>query len=392
MLIGILLFSISAHADSNKYDKLVGKYSGRVYTSVNDFIEVETSLVVSEQRLGGHFTVGVSDKVYHGEIPYKKYIFEETSRQLTVNWSDKHGKGWIVLTFTPEYHTFVGIWGAEEHSLSDAKQQGLRWTGVDPEKVTRHKDELERLEDELADKAKKRLEDELADKAKRRAALELKLVEKIKKFKVENKKKLVAQPGFRDLKPGLSREEAKALCRVDNFASLSASFEAGEEMPANYKLAGTPCYKIDNLRFFADFVSEVIYVWDGNIILSRPVAFIRTLRLDMGPIVDAGIVGNSLNFSSNPESGNILFKMRSNLDKKYEKTFEFTDRDRQLFNEGEKDEIFDIYSKGKVVLRVVRVKEKYSEGLRLFLEYRNEKTANEYVEENMPKKASSSDF
>ena len=85
--------------------------------------------------------------------------------------------------------------------------------------------------------------------------------------------------------------------------------------------------------------------------------------------------------------------MRNILDSKYSIDFSFSDRDRQLFNEGEKSVLLTVYEKGQVALRINRVeKNEYSTENRLYLEYRDIQPGKFFLEQNKPKKASASDF
>ena len=109
--------------------------------------------------------------------------------------------------------------------------------------------------------------------------------------------------------------------------------------------------------------------------------------------------------------------MDSNLRKKYVRNFSFSERDRQLFNMGQKKFLRTVYSKGHVALIVSRklanesvkalheslskldifgVVPKLDESivgdLWLFLEYRDQQSAKEFFNSVKPKRAKASDY
>ena len=77
---------------------------------------------------------------------------------------------------------------------------------------------------------------------------------------------------------------------------------------------------------------------------------------------------------------------------KYKLDFEYSERDRQLFNRGEKDKLYTVYEKGQVALIVTRKKKKYSRELWLYIEYRDVEPAQEFFKSAKPKRAKKSDF
>ena len=164
-------------------------------------------------------------------------------------------------------------------------------------------------------------------------------------------------PGFRDLKPGIHY--------VDYFKKCSNS----------------KCYGIQNISFDAHFRYK-----DGSKVLS-------TLILDMGPISSDGILIDLIKEFADPDA-NIFRKMKTNFDTKYALDFEFSERDRQLFNEKEKRELLGVYSNGQVVLKINRKEREnsYSEDLWLYIEYRDVKSGKLFLKGNRPVAANLNDF
>ena len=114
------------------------------------------------------------------------------------------------------------------------------------------------------------------------------------------------------------------------------------------------------------------------------------LTIDLGPVVSGGFFSGIT--SEGADDGDIFNGMRNTLNKKYTIDFEFSERDRELFNEREKSNLLVVYQRGKVVLRIWRKKEEYSSKIRLHLEYREPKSGADFIEANKPNKAFASDF
>jgi hypothetical protein len=173
----------------------------------------------------------------------------------------------------------------------------------------------------------------------------------------------MANPGFRDLKPGITVDDVKNIC-PDLVVSSGVKF-----MKWYVK-----CYGIDNIDFRAF----------GNKTLKQ-------LNLDMGPITSDGFFIDMMNEFTDSDS-NIYRKMKKNFDSKYVLDFEYSERDRQLFNENEKRYLFASYSKGQVVLRIWRKEKDYSSNLWLYIEYRDIESGKQFLEENKPVSANLNDF
>lgn len=166
-------------------------------------------------------------------------------------------------------------------------------------------------------------------------------------------------PGFRDLKPGLHYEDVLELCPLEKVWTSERSYSVR-------------CYGIDNIAFEADYVDNLLGV----------------LSLDMGPIVEGEYF---LDIFGEGDS-NIYSKMRKSLGDKYDLEYEYSERDRQLFNEFEKTELRHVYSKGQVALIVTRKEKEYSTQLWLYIEYRDPDQGEWYLETYRPVRASEGDF
>tara|TARA_B110000008_G_scaffold245970_1_gene256563 strand:+ start:46 stop:1404 length:1359 start_codon:yes stop_codon:yes gene_type:complete len=243
-------------------------------------------------------------------------------------------------------------------------KNGKEWIARDPEK-----EEEERIA--IAKKAKeKRIADNKAAKERRIADAKKAEEEKIKKKKESEQRALSLKdyPGFRDLKPGLHYEEVLEICplqKVDFWGQID-----DEGKSSNW----VKCYGIDNIKFKAH------YFFEGD--------FLSWLTLNMGPIVNTD--GFLSVFGQN--DSNILIKMQNTMDKKYTLDYGYSERDRQLFNESEKSNLYRVYSKGQIILEIVRQVEDYSSNLFLYIHYLDPTHAEVFLNENRPVIASEDDF
>jgi uncharacterized protein YjbI with pentapeptide repeats len=230
----------------------------------------------------------------------------------------------------------------------------------------KREEEAERLVEEMQkEEEAKRLAEEKRKEKERLAEEKRKEKERLAEEKRKEKERLrkeqiALNPGFRDLKPGLT---------VDEIRLMKACF------PALSSVNSSTCYDMDNMKFEGEFRSGILQV----------------LRLDMGPVVQSSqtFFGR---ISDHIGDGDIVLSMRKALSK-YEMDYQFSERDRQLFNEQEKDKLYIVYEKGQVALLLTRVeKSTYNIDNHLFVEYRDPETAKRFLENNKPKKAKSSDF
>ena len=244
----------------------------------------------------------------------------------------------------------------EEEREVDAKKAGYKSYAemqanirkkADDKKKAENKKIAEKRKAEVLKKADKK---KVADKIK---ADEKKVADKIKKEKRQSaiiKARIYSQnnPGFRDLKPGIHYDDYIKNC------------------------SNNKCYGIQNISF-----SALSRYKNGDKVLG-------TLTLDMGPIASGGILIDFINEFADPDA-NIFRKMKTNFDTKYILEYEFSQRDRQLFNEREKSELLVVYSKGQVALRITR-------DFSLYIEYRDISEARAFLKRNKPVTATLDDF
>ena len=183
-----------------------------------------------------------------------------------------------------------------------------------------------------------------------------------KKERIAREKQSASNPGFRDLKPGLHRSTIKKqkVCE----GSLEDK-------------SGTHCYDIDNLKFSGTF---------------DKFSFLDKLTVNLGPIVGSvGLIDKLSTYIQKGET-NIYLKMRTAFVEKYKLDFEYSERDRQLFNKDKKKVLYTVYEKGHVALLISRKKKGYSRELWLYIEYRDVKPAQIFFKSTKPKRAKKSDF
>ena len=184
--------------------------------------------------------------------------------------------------------------------------------------------------------------------------------------------------GFRDLKPGIPMEDYLKICKS--------------------RKGGDICYGIQNIKFNAGYRGRISKSSNGNIIPhSYGIKILGDLILDMGPIVDSdGSFFSKLNnlVVNTEDEPNIYLKMKKNFDTKYVLDYEYSERDRQLFNEGMKDDLLSVYSNGQVALRINQKEREnsYSKVLWLYIEYRDVRFGKQFLENKRPVTATLEDF
>jgi uncharacterized protein YjbI with pentapeptide repeats len=248
-------------------------------------------------------------------------------------------------------------------NLSEANLTGANLTGADLTKANLTGTNLtganltDILLDEKAIATNESLKEWKKVRETKRLAEEVKRLEESERALEERKKEIASNPGFRDLKPGLTLDEIKEM-NVCGYGGLSTSFKT--------------CYDLDNIKFRGEFTSEILEV----------------LRIDLGPRSAGGFVQAISELGEDDP----LLNMRGALGSKYEMDYDWSERDRQLFNAGEKGELYTVYANGQVALVITRVEKEYSSDVRSYVEYRDKETGNWFLEKNRPKKATSSDF
>ena len=250
------------------------------------------------------------------------------------------GEGYLSEYYNKYLHDFLKNTIAE-HKILDAKNQ--------PFIVIRDNKKAEQ----------KRIEEE--NKKAKLAA------EKKKVADLRARSRLSAQnnPGFRDLKPGLHYKDVLKLCPLKKI--WNADVSEGESYSDWIR-----CYGIDNIKFKAYYTNDILDL----------------LTLDMGPIVDGGYY---LDIFSEGDS-NIYTKMKKYLSDKYTLEYEYSERDRQLFNESEKTSLLHVYLKGQVALVITHKAKEYSNDVWLYVSYRDTHEGGLFLENYRPVRASGDDF
>ena len=237
---------------------------------------------------------------------------------------------------------------AEEKKKADAKKAEERKIAFEKKKR-----EKEKVMAELEIKKEKSRAIGIIDDKKRSAIIE------------EAKIKSKNNPGFKDLRPGMPYSEYTKICS------------------SNY------CY---GLNFYTAFETHFSGP-EGRITLGKHgVKLLTYLGVNMGEIGSDGSFLYSVHNRIESESS-IYQKMKKTFNAKYVKNFAFSERDRELFNEGKSSDLWVVYSDGQVALKITRVEpgDPYSP-LLLFVEYRDYDQGKYLVETHKPITITLDDF
>ena len=267
----------------------------------------------------------------HGEVTTEKF-YKRLERQYKWEAEQKRSRD-------------IKIKEREEKRETSAKNLGYKsyddWQANKKKKL----DDMIKAEDKIKADKKKVEYKKRADKKK----AEDKIKKELKKRVITQARKVSKNnPGFRDLKPAMYRGDYIKNC------------------------IGSKCYGIQNISFSPHFKNK------------NGIKVVSYLTLDMGPIASDGILIDLINEFADPDA-NIFRKMKTNFDTKYILEYEFSQRDRQLFNEREKSELLVVYSKGQVALRITR-------DFSLYIEYRDISEARAFLKRNKPVTAAIDDF
>ena len=237
----------------------------------------------------------------------------------------------------------------------------------------RKAEESKRDQEKRAAERKKQLE--AAEKRrKNRKLAEEDLNKKLNVFEKKLRSEVNSNFGFRSLIPSMEMQAVMEEC----------GYALNNKNAVN-------CFDIENIGFLGEYrLTSLKSETFGQQSVYKNISTLSILTLDLGPISQswASFLPSG---SKDINDGDILQKMRNNLSK-YDLEFEYSQRDIELFNAREKDSLIIVYEEGRVVLRIQRLSKDYSSEKRLFLEYRDAEEAKQYLEENIPKKATSDDF
>ena len=153
---------------------------------------------------------------------------------------------------------------------------------------------------------------------------------------------------------------------------------------------GYRCYGIDDIKFKFNGGLGVSTNSGGDPLISTNnenelFEKISEITIDLGPLYQSyldKIIG---------DPNNPYRKLKKSLDSKYALDWEFTERDRRLFNEdSSRKSLWTSYEDGIVFSEIRRV-EKYSD-LRLFVHYHTVKKGKQLTNDRKPQNANFSDF
>ena len=86
--------------------------------------------------------------------------------------------------------------------------------------------------------------------------------------------------------------------------------------------------------------------------------------------------------------------MKNNFDNKYILDYQYSERDRQLFNERAKSYLLVVYSNGQVILRINKKQNKktYRKDLWLYVEYQGVESGKQFLKNYQPNESTMDDF
>ena len=238
---------------------------------------------------------------------------------------------------------------------------------IEIENSANYIDEQNRIAEEKRKAEEEKIKAEERKKAdeQRRAEEKIKAEERKKaeeeEQKLKNRERAQNNPGFRDLKPGLHYDDVMKICSLEKLWD-----------DKNVDSYWHECFGIKNIKFKASYLDN----------------YLDMLTLDMGPITDDGYYLDVFL----ADDLNIYTKMKKSLGDKYELEFEYSERDRQLFNEQEKSSLFHVYANGQVLLEIKWITKDYSKNLRLYIHYLDTKSAEVFIKTNKPVEAVADDF
>ena len=396
-------FNLSANSNFSKLD-------GTVYVSAGNYsLPVDVSFSYQEHKLMNWLLIQkleffMSDKYqsvfiqfpeqkrrniqqnlantgyYNGKVDgyWDDELFKATLLALTENYAGSQfiTESWDTKKWFEEQLTYLTAENfREKYDASFAWQKKQE---RDARKV-RQEEELKRKQEE-----QKRKEEERKKKAEEVARLKRLALDKAREdfnakvasFNKQQAAIVKSNFGFRGLIPGMTKEAITKECGRSVGGSSSR----------------TACYSLDNISFFGEYSPITIKSerFDREQV-SEKIQILNMLTVDLGPITQSLFIDALTFYKTDPDAGNILSKMYQNL-KKYKLEFEYSERDRELFNEGLKDELYVVYEGGKVALKIERIKKDYSSDNWLFVEYRSDEVASAFLERNRPKRAAAGDF
>ena len=222
---------------------------------------------------------------------------------------------------------------------------------------------------------------------------------------------VLSEVGFRDLKVGQSFTLVDQHCKkvtdhyqcygIDDLKFSFMETQNDDDKITFYRdgdgfrdvLVGNEIYSI-----FPFCESDDTIIWncyDDTIIEIRydknKIFEVEILSITLNEIsIDVGPFYQSFLDSIVDDPNNAYIKLKKSLESNYQMEWEFTERDRKLFNEGERDSLWTSYNGGQIFSQIVR-KDKYRD-VRLFVHYHTKEKGKKLSEERKPQNAKFSDF
>ncbi len=177
-------------------------------------------------------------------------------------------------------------------------------------------------------------------------------------FSISEEKFINHGEGFKELRVGSSRNEVEKICV--------------KEKSLGYVEVHS-CYGMSFTIFFEEQDNGIYHVgWIERTKFNK----INRILIDVGPLYQT-VLDYVITDPENPYG-----KLKKSLNTNYELDWEFTERDRKLFNEGEKNSLWTSYNNGQVFSEITRV-DRYSD-LRLFVHYHTKDDGKKLSEERTP--------
>lgn len=121
LLAGLVLSLAAEGAERPDYGPLTGTYEGQVFNGGDLDPIVTTFEFLPDGRLRGQYYIDEETGPIEG-IVTNVYLLE--GRAYSVEWTDKHGEGQAVLSFSADFSSFNGYW------IDGLDGSSHPWTGV----------------------------------------------------------------------------------------------------------------------------------------------------------------------------------------------------------------------------------------------------------------------
>ena len=233
---------------------------------------------------------------------------------------------------------------------------------AEQEKLEREK----KAEQEKLARKKKAEQEKLAREKKAKDEFSEKL--KAHELKLTDKNRI----GFRDFYIGMDTDIFTYLKNgAVVFRSIRFKNEDGKKCKrSNSKPLGDTCYGLDyKFSFSTGMKLNKIRVYVLNYVQS------------------SSYIGNLFNMGTSEDP---VVNLINSLNKKYKKSYSYSENERLLFNDGETDELYIAYEDGQVILSLERVDDgSYDTDIYAYITYRNKSDGLKFLDAIKPKTATS---